>query len=323
MAPGTSGRKPPWKLNKNFLEQLRSGKFNRPNPAAGVRTDVVKTDGLELPCLILPVYTIRNGQSVRVDGEELTFIPDMQALYHGFLDQPSILRMRRFLQCIDSLSRTRTQYREVVHALSFSELYLCEERDIPYHDGSHRKEKAFTCTICGIVLPMRHMEIDHQRPRSGGDLEALLKTMRAVGLTVAGPHGTKCMQIRELVQRAMDDNSDISHDQEKAMADFWQDFDDGIACDSYPEDVPNTRVPFHPVQPKAARRSDATVGQDSTVQDRYTLNVEGQWLYSFIVAMGLKEMVLERTMNSLANMRPLCGPCNGARGNMGLKCPTT
>ncbi|KAF6781887.1 hypothetical protein CSOJ01_16046 [Colletotrichum sojae] len=144
------------------------------------------------------------------------------------------------------------------------------------------------------LLRLRHMEIDHQRPRKGGEMEALAKTMRVLGLTLAGPHGGKCVQLRQLVQQAMDDNANMGEEGKETLAtdegfeNFWQQFDDGIACDCLPGDVPpDGRTPLKPVVPKPDR---GPAVQTSMVQDRYTLNWEGEVFYSFIRAFGMEKV---------------------------------
>jgi hypothetical protein len=47
------------------------------------------------------------------------------------------------------------------------------------------------CADCGLVLPLRNIDIDHQRPFAGNDREPVCKVFRAMGLTVGGPDGHK------------------------------------------------------------------------------------------------------------------------------------
>jgi len=42
------------------------------------------------------------------------------------------------------------------------------------------------CHDCGLVLPLRNIEIDHQRPVAGSTTEPVCKVFRAMGLTQAG-----------------------------------------------------------------------------------------------------------------------------------------
>ncbi|KAF6842768.1 hypothetical protein CMUS01_02761 [Colletotrichum musicola] len=288
------GRKPPSSLSQRFMKYLQKAKANGwQNPLAEVITRPVDSAP---PYFLIPVYTIRNGHLTRLNNHILGFASGTETVdINGLpLHQSLVPRMRRFLQCIHSLSRAVTQYGQVVRSLSFPELYYCRgAREIAYSSG-RRSEEAFACSACGIVLPLWHMEIDHQRPRKGGELEALAKTMRVLGLTLAGPHGGKCVQLHRLVQEAMNNNANMGKEDMETLAtdegfvDFWQQFDDGIACDCLPEDVlPHERTPFEPVVPKPARGPAA---QTSTVQERYTLNREGEVLYSFIRALGMEKL---------------------------------
>jgi len=47
------------------------------------------------------------------------------------------------------------------------------------------------CQRCGIVLPLRNLTIDHQKPQQGGEVEAMLRVFRAAGLTVETGSGQK------------------------------------------------------------------------------------------------------------------------------------
>ena len=47
------------------------------------------------------------------------------------------------------------------------------------------------CYDCGLVLPLRNITIDHQRPQGGNQYEPVCKVFRAMGLTIDGPAGPK------------------------------------------------------------------------------------------------------------------------------------
>lgn len=51
------------------------------------------------------------------------------------------------------------------------------------------------CFDCGLVLPLRNIEIDHQRPQAGNRHEPVAKVFRALGLTVDGPGGDKGVNV--------------------------------------------------------------------------------------------------------------------------------
>lgn len=52
-------------------------------------------------------------------------------------------------------------------------------------------EDSAACVDCGLLLPLRTIHIDHQRPQTGNSLEPICKVFRAMGLTVDGPQGRK------------------------------------------------------------------------------------------------------------------------------------
>lgn len=288
----------------------------------------------QLQVLWVPVYTIQNGQPVALTGPTLQYFP----ILHIFrlngqqidLDMPAAILV--FLQCIDSFSRAKSQYQSVVKGMAFQELYDMREHDIVYIDGT-RREQSFACPMCGIVLPMRHVNIDHQRPRSNGEVQALIKAMRVLGLTNAGPCGDKCVQLSTVVhgvlgtewQGAIRDylmegmlpdpsqTTALPHYKmprgRRRFTNIWEDLVDAIAYDAVAEDVPG-RSSFNAVRPKSLRPQPG-----STKADRYTLTMEGIIFYSFVRALNMEQELLQRTMHSLVNLRLLCGPCNMQRGN--------
>jgi hypothetical protein len=82
----------------------------------------------------------------------------------------------------------------------FGLLYDVANRNIFYVSGgvlTGKMELSIPCMLCGVVLPIRNMTIDHQRPQTGGAYEAILKTFRAFGLTKEGPKGEKGKKIKE------------------------------------------------------------------------------------------------------------------------------
>lgn len=96
-------------------------------------------------------------------------------------------------------------YREVLDHPDFRKLYKMKLRELTYFkngvDGKGEFEETGACTKCALVLPWYNLTIDHQRPQDGGEIEAVLKTLRALGLTVEGPQGDKGRIIRGLMPR--------------------------------------------------------------------------------------------------------------------------
>jgi len=92
---------------------------------------------------------------------------------------------------------TVNTYSSVLHNDTlFKELYNISNRPVSYIKNgvsSTKNESTGPCMICGVVLPVRAMQVDHQAAkgvRGGGD-EALLRAFRAMGLTKGVAHGPK------------------------------------------------------------------------------------------------------------------------------------
>ena len=293
----------------------------------------------------IQAYTINNGQPVPLSGQSFKFFPLSGVLdIKGRTIDPQLpLRIGMYLLCIDTLCRRPSRYRDVFKSHAFCELYRCGYYNILRANGLQSTE-CLTCNECGYVLPRAHFDIDHQRPQSGGENEALLKMMRVLGLTKAGPHGKKCLQLQAIVRQALaqeqqklqelrlqvrsgniPENDPLPKYEKWLFTNdlfiaAWQFMDDTVGYKSDKEDLPNDRYTFQPVDPKQLR-PDAPVS--STLQDRYTLNEDGIILYSIIRELKMEQEVFEETMHSLVNLRPLCGPCNKERGNRVLKFPTS
>lgn len=48
---------------------------------------------------------------------------------------------------------------------------------------------------CSIALPLQLLQMDHQRPQIGGEIEAITKTLQILGFTAQPPLGEKCVQV--------------------------------------------------------------------------------------------------------------------------------
>ena len=101
---------------------------------------------------------------------------------------------------ISGTAFAKTQYGNVTEDPFFHELYDVQYRYLDYIEaGMALKKRVLSapCMICGLVLPLRNLTVDHQRPQSGGETEAVLKTFRAFGLTSEGPQGPKGKSVME------------------------------------------------------------------------------------------------------------------------------
>lgn len=100
----------------------------------------------------------------------------------------------KFADWIKSTSYTKSTYANVKNNSTFKKLYQFDNRNIGYiHDKNFGviQEETGPCMVCGIVLPIRLLSIDHKRPQTGGYNEAILKVFRVMGLTKEGPQGPK------------------------------------------------------------------------------------------------------------------------------------
>lgn len=203
---------------------------------------------------------------------------------------------------LDLFARAPTTYTTIKDTPAFSALYLSGPHDILYVNGPH-SEESIACQACGIILPNRYMQMDHQRPQVGGEIESVVKSLRLLGLTAGKPHGSKCTQLSPLVA-VIASQKDEAYTANAYMSTQWNQ--------------------LKAVTPKSLRApSTSSPAQQQARRDRYTLNEGGEILYSLVKHFKLEDKILRQSMHTLANLRPLCGPCNGARGNGDLKVSKT
>jgi ribosomal protein L18 len=123
--------------------------------------------------------------------------------------------------------------------------------------------KACHCRRCGLVLPMTHVTVDHQGPQTGGEVKALVRAFRSLGLTESAGKGAKT----------------------------------------------RTFMAQHAVA-AGGRITEPGPG-------RFSLNATGSLYLTLIYAAGIADAVYATCMNHVANLRPLCAPCNSGLGNAG------
>src|SRR5207244_3464463 len=63
-------------------------------------------------------------------------------------------------------------------------------------NGPKAKDSVY-CAICGLLLHLENVQIDHSRPQTGGECEAVLKVLRALGMTAEGPQGHKGQLVQD------------------------------------------------------------------------------------------------------------------------------
>lgn len=239
------------------------------------------------------VWTIESGK-VKKDTGKVEFRPaEAFVLLQGSLGF-KYQNVLNAAMVIDAFSYAGSTYDNIIRQKNFRDLYQVAQRPIFYVNGvtlGQKTEDSVPCQICGIVVPVTHITIDHMRPQTGGEIEAVAKVFRTLGYTVAGPTGQKSQHLQTAVRGAI-----------------ASPFGLGVGLQQVQMGV---TLPPIPTKPGRGPKTPPT----STVVDRYSLTWEGYLFYSIVKALNCTAELEVRCMNSLINLRPLCGHCNGARGN--------
>lgn len=86
-----------------------------------------------------------------------------------------------------------SKYRDVLKHGIWKAVYNVQENFmLPAYDSrrnldGHKSETVVACRKCFIKLPTRIITIDHQGPKSGGEMMAFFRVFRGLGLTDGGP----------------------------------------------------------------------------------------------------------------------------------------
>ena len=231
---------------------------------------------------------LANGNKIRITcngpGQYTVDVLDPQ---DAFIQTVNMGKIYATAGMISSTAFAKTQYGNVVDDYLFGIIYDVQDRNMPYSSGgiiAQKTVKTSACMECGLVLPLRNLTIDHQRPQTGGELEAVLKTFRAFGLTTEGPQGPKGKMILAYVQASAQPTT------------------------QFPQQI-NQLIQAIPTKP-----GRGPLGGTSLI-NRYTLNNEGTILYSFAVEAGQLEELKSQCMHGLLNLQPMCGACNSSRQN--------
>jgi hypothetical protein len=132
-------------------------------------------------------YTTAN---ITTDGDHQSpkLIITKLRLFQNGLELATLNRdeLRNFFQFVEQ--NTDANYRNVKTNPLWREVYYVQNKQFEKYDpktdlASRVTEEATYCQHCGIVLPLRILTIDHQKPQQGGDVEAMLRVFRAAGLT--------------------------------------------------------------------------------------------------------------------------------------------
>ncbi|KAF7555600.1 hypothetical protein G7Z17_g2054 [Cylindrodendrum hubeiense] len=199
-----------------------------------------------------------------------------------------------YIQKLDAMSRKSTTYADLKDNSTFNVFYPREMKNLLYFNGEIKNEATRTCTNCGVVLPVRLLQMDHQRPKIGGQIEAVVKVMRILQLTLEEPRGPKCRQLHNAFIEA-----------KKHPTNPW------ILIFTHQNFLTGT------IKPTQLREESPPGNLD----DRYTLNNRGSVLYAILRHFGMGDLLDICLVNGIANIRPLCSACNGGRSNKDRKYP--
>jgi hypothetical protein len=195
---------------------------------------------------------------------------------------------------IDELSYAETTYTNILRQHLFRTMYQIDYRPISCIDGlkpSTKLEESFPCQNCGVLLPISLMSVDHTRPQTGGESEAVAKVMRVLDLTVVGGVGSKSTQLTAVLQSAMQHQDGLSA---------------GLNQMQF-------RGKVKPIPTKPGR--GLKISHADKLDDRYSLKWQGAFFYSLAVYFNCVIALQTRCMHSLVNLRPLCSHCNSQRSN--------
>jgi hypothetical protein len=239
-------------------------------------------------------WTIEAGKPKKETGKLLVDPPTRRV---GFQNTAAI---RDYTWCtsiamiIDEFSYAESTYANIVRQNLFRQMYQFDTRSLPYINGTtsvQKMEDTFPCQVCGLLTPANHVSIDHVRPQSGGETEAVAKLMRMLGYMVGGALGSKPAQLQAGVKAASTYQGGLAHGMHRLMG---------------------GKVQAVPTAPGRGMKAAST---QQELIDRYSLNWEGALFYSLTIALNCVDRLETRCMHSLVNLRPVCGHCNSTRGN--------
>ena len=238
-----------------------------------------------------PLYTIENGvekvlatHELGVDAtnkkktflavKKVTGLADFDLSWDLFEDAAKSILLLYFF----------ADYRRIKEHTVFRKIYGYNPHGVVnYWDGAKVVPitcETFPCMRCGLLLPANNITIDHQKPQEGGEVLAVLKSFRAIGMTQEGPKGAKGLAV--------------------AQKNTYDLLLSGLLNN-------NIRGPISPhPQPLVDFGNRAK---------RQTLSEQGAVIYSALLWGGDKPVVFKTCMHSLLNLKPMCLRCNTSKGN--------
>jgi 5-methylcytosine-specific restriction endonuclease McrA len=242
----------------------------------------------------LDSWSIESGIPKKDPVAQIKIRPTTKDVTDGGAATVSYQQVMDIAMIIDELSYAETTYTNILRQHLFRTMYQIAHRPINRIDGlqlSARLEESFPCQECGILLPLSLMSIDHTRPQSGGESEAVAKVMRVLDLTVVGGVASKSTQLTAALQSATQHRLGL-----------------GAGLNEM-----QFRGKVQPIPTKPGRGLKSS--QKEKLNDRYSLNWQGAFFYSLAVYFNCVKELQTRCMHSLVNLRPLCSHCNSSRGN--------
>jgi len=125
------------------------------------------------------------------------------------LTREELRQFYRFVQ-----ENTDNNYRNCKQNALWKEAYGVHDKWFDTYSSKTRTkgsvcEPATYCQKCGIVLPLRNLTIDHQKPRAGGEVEAMMRVFRAAGLTQVTGAGVKNRFLQRQVAAAVGGTTNV------------------------------------------------------------------------------------------------------------------
>lgn len=96
----------------------------------------------------------------------------------------TVAHLKEIAGWIDTMYMTTGDYRRVLIDQNWRALFQVSQRSIRYVHGTtpaKNDEDTMPCYLCGIVLPVSHITVDHVKPQVGGGDQAILKNLRNMG----------------------------------------------------------------------------------------------------------------------------------------------
>jgi hypothetical protein len=232
-------------------------------------------------------YVIKSDLEVHRDSVFGLFrLMDITTMPYQEQGRMSVDEVDLAVGAINCFRLARTMTSRAKEKAVFRSLYQHGRRKLRYIRGigapvDGEDEDTFPCMQCGLLLPERLIEVDHQRPVEGGTTEAIAKVFRALGLTNAGSSGVKGRILGEVSKSSkLQFGATVS----------------GVVPGAVPTRMNQASVHF------------------SSLDNRYTLNAKGIILITIIQAAGMYSMLEEVCLHSIVNAAPLCGYCNKEKG---------